>query len=148
KPLKDDKDTLITPAIEKSIKSTPKELIAAIEGKGIAGPQRTKIDVESAFVRLLDDYKGGRLEQTFDHLEVNNNDRPRFASALAAAASKITLPSAVIRRAPNVSAHKQQKLYERLRTTIATMPRNIGESMHRTVPTRVYLNSAMNLFWG
>lgn len=142
KPLTEPKDTNITPAIEKSIKSAPNDLIAAIEGKGISGTQRKRMDVESAFVRLLDDYRSRRLERTFEQLEVSDTDRSILTSALGQAAALISLPSAVLRRTHSVSAHKQQKLYSRLRAAILANPNNID----RLIPLHPRERNAFNSY--
>ena len=97
KPLMEAKDADITPGIEKSIKSTTSELIAAIDGKGFSGPQRTKINIESAFVRLYDDYKSGQLEKTFQQLDVDDETKLSVRSALERAGTQITLPAFVLK---------------------------------------------------
>jgi hypothetical protein len=72
-------------------------------------------------VRLYTDFKNGELAQTFQRigLEVGNVQSVLLETALSDVGDQVTLPAAIIRRTPNISAHKQQWLYDRLRAKVA-----------------------------
>ncbi|MFA1624083.1 hypothetical protein ACDY96_14960 [Rhizobium mongolense] len=87
-------------------------------------------DLETIFVRLYTDFKGGALNQTFERagLVAGDTQSGLLEAALASAGEKLTLPAAVLRRTPNISAHKQQRLYDRLSAKIA-----LGADVARTL---------------
>jgi hypothetical protein len=123
KPLKGPKNAIIVPAIETSINEHQARLINVIAG---APPERRTDDssLETTFVRLYTDFKGGSLTQTFQRIGIGNDDANsvQLKAALADAGKHLTLPAAVIRRSPNISAHKQQRLYARLNEKVLQGP--------------------------
>lgn len=120
KPLEGPKDAIITPAIEISLTDHHDQLMTVIAGTPSAG-RSDETDLETTFVRLYTDFKGGDLSQTFERAGVAAGDAQSdlLEAALAAASEKLTLPAAVIRRTPNISAHKQQRLYDRISAKVA-----------------------------
>ena len=123
KPLDGPKDAIITPAIETSLHDHHDQLMTVIAGAPSAA-LRNETDLETTFVRLYTDFKGGDLSQTFERAGVSagNVQSGLLEAALAAAGEKLTLPAAVIRRTPNISAHKQQRLYDRISAKVAQGP--------------------------
>lgn len=123
KPLAGPKNSLVTPAIETSLNKHHDQLMNVIAGAPTAG-RSDETDLETVFVRLYTDFKGGDLNQTFERagLAVGDVQSSLLAAALGSASEKLTLPAAVLRRTPNISAHKQQCLYERLSSKIALGP--------------------------
>ncbi|CDX20220.1 DEAD/DEAH box helicase domain protein [Mesorhizobium plurifarium] len=120
KPLHGPKDSIVTPAIESSLNEHHDQLLTVISGS----PRTSKsdnTDLETTFVRLYTDFKGGDLNQTFERAGIAPGDIQSglVEAALAAASDKLTLPTAVLRRTPSISAHKQQRLYDRLNAKIA-----------------------------
>jgi replicative superfamily II helicase len=122
RPLKGPKEADIAPAIEKSIKHSPEELLNIIQAKGINASKSKKVELESAFVRLFTDYKTGLLDGTLERLNLTNDERRDIKQNLAAVAELITLPPELLKRSHNVSAHRQQKLYQRLKEKLASNP--------------------------
>lgn len=120
KPLDGPKDAIITPAIESSLSEHHDQLMTVIAGAPTAS-RSDETDLETTFVRLYTDFKGGNLSQTFERAGVAAGDVQSglLEAALAAAGEKLTLPAAVIRRTPNISAHKQQRLYDRINAKVA-----------------------------
>lgn len=120
KPLEGPKDAIVTPAIESSLNEYHDQLLTVIAGTQGTG-RSDATDLETTFVRLYTDFKGGDLNQTFERAGIAKDDSQSslLASALASASEKLTLPAAVLRRTPNISAHKQQQLYDRLSKKIA-----------------------------
>lgn len=120
KPLNGPKDSVVTPAIESSLNEHHDQLMTVIAGIPTAG-RSDETDLETIFVRLYTDFKGGDLNQTFERagLVVGDIQSGLLETALASASEKLTLPAAVLRRTPNISAHKQQRLYELLSAKIA-----------------------------
>ncbi|ESX08521.1 hypothetical protein X768_22520 [Mesorhizobium sp. LSJC265A00] len=120
KPLDGPKDSVVTPAIESSLNEHHDQLMTVISGAPTTS-RSDETDLETTFVRLYTDFKGGHLNQTFERAGVQPDDiqSSLVEAALAAASKKLTLPAAVLRRSPNISAHKQQRLYDRLNAKIA-----------------------------
>ncbi|MER9657887.1 DEAD/DEAH box helicase [Mesorhizobium sp. M0152] len=120
KPLDGPKDSVIVPAIESSLNEHHDQLMTVISGAPTTS-RSDETDLETTFVRLYTDFKGGDLDQTFERAGVAPADirSGLVEAALAAASDKLTLPAAILRRTPNISAHKQQRLYDRLNAKIA-----------------------------
>jgi hypothetical protein len=129
KPLDGPKDSVVTPAIESSLTEHHDQLMTVIAGVPTAG-RSDETDLETTFVRLYTDFKGGHLNQTFERAGLATGDIQSglLEAALASASEKLTLPAAVLRRTPNISAHKQQRLYDRLSAKIA-----LGADVARTL---------------
>jgi hypothetical protein len=123
KPLDGPKDSVVTPAIESSLNEHHDQLMTVIAGAPTA-VRSNETDLETTFVRLYTDYKEGNLAQTFERAGVAAGDSQsgQLVTALATASEKLTLPAAILRRTPNISAHKQQSLYDRLNAKIALGP--------------------------
>jgi hypothetical protein len=79
---------------------------------------RNSTDLESTFVRLMYDQKLGRLSKIFARLNLSDEGGAKIRSALDSAAADISLPPGVIRRTPSISAHKQERLYQRLKQEV------------------------------
>lgn len=129
KPLDGPKDSVVTPAIESSLSKHHDQLMTVIAGAPTGG-RKDETDLETTFVRLYTDFKGGDLYQTFERAGIAAGDAQSgiLEAALAAASEKLTLPAAVLRRTPNISAHKQQRLYDRLSAKIT-----LGADVARTL---------------
>lgn len=129
KPLDGPKDAIVTPAIESSLNKHHDQLMTVIAGASTPG-RSDETDLETTFVRLYTDFKGGDLNQTFERagLAVGDSQSGLLEAALASASEEITLPAAVLRRTPNISAHKQQRLYDRLSAKVA-----LGADVARTL---------------
>lgn len=123
KPLDGPKDSVVTPAIQSSLNEHHDQLMTVIAGTPTVG-RSDQTDLETTFVRLYTDFKGGDLNQTFERARIASDDgqSDRLEAALVAASEKLTLPAAVLRRTPNISAHKQQRLYDRLNEKVAQGP--------------------------
>ncbi|MDZ7926457.1 MAG: DEAD/DEAH box helicase [Agrobacterium sp.] len=129
KPLDGPKDSVVTPAIESSLSNHHDQLMNVIAGAPTA-VRSVETDLETTFVRLYADFKGGALNQTFERagLSAGDTQSSLLEAALTSASEKLTLPAAVLRRTPNISAHKQQRLYDRLSAKIA-----LGADVARTL---------------
>ena len=123
RPLSGPKDANIIPAIETAIKLRHRDLIDTIQTDERKQLRKQQIDLDTAFVRLFIDLKQGLLTRTLQRAGINANDVHDVRSALETAAKSITLPAHVLRQTPNVSAHKQQQLYLRLRIEIESNPK-------------------------
>jgi superfamily II DNA/RNA helicase len=119
KPLDGPKDSVIVPAMETSIKEHEPQLLSLIGGN-----ERTTggdgIDLETTFVRLYSDHKLGGLTTTLERIGVSPASKQAMAisEALTSADLVVNLPAQLLRQSPNISAHKQQTLYDRLKSTI------------------------------
>lgn len=133
-PLKAPKDADVTPAIEKTIKNSTDALLSVIQGKSVIGTKNKRIELETAFVRLFADMKGGKLHDTLARLNLSKVEKDRLEKELKSAQDLISLPSDVLTRTQNVSAHRQQKLYNRLRREIEADPDKV-EALSPVHPT-------------
>lgn len=121
KPLAGPKDSVIVPAIQTTVVEDGPNLVSVITDAAVEkGADEDAL--ETAFVRLYSDHKKGELEATMKKLGVTAETEQfsTIASALKQAEQKVSLPADIIKRTPNVSAHKQQRLFDHLRATIAT----------------------------
>ncbi len=115
KPLTQPRNAVIVPAIDKGVLRTNK-LILTI---GRSGPAPDDPDMEAVFVSLLGDHRDGSLSATLERISTDHMlDQSRtsaVSAAISMAARIVTLPQQVLRRSPDISAHKQQRLYDRLK---------------------------------
>jgi len=114
KPVRASKDLDVTPAIENSIKLSRSHLLSVMQGKATPGSKSKKIELETAFVRLFADHKEGKLGNTFSKLQLIDSEKEEMERQLREAEGRISLPQDILRRNHNVSAHKQQKLFDRI----------------------------------
>jgi len=120
KPLDGPRDAVIVPAIEANVREQNDELVNVIRDVN-SGRQIDKANLESTFVRLYSDFHQGRLTATLDRIGVASNTlmATAISESLVVASASISLPTSVIRNTPNISAHKQQRLFHELSTIIA-----------------------------
>jgi len=127
-PLRQPRQVEIAPAIEAGIAYRPQALLRAIEQTTVRDD-----DLEAMFVRLLDDYSAGRLEHRLLQMQdgglVTHEMASDVLNAVASASKRITLSPAVIRRSPNISAHKQQRLYDILVRYFTSTPQKAAERL-------------------
>jgi hypothetical protein len=118
KPLEGSKDSVIVPAIESSVRDHEAQLVTVINDQA-AGGRKDQADLETVFVRLYSDLKRGQFATTMERIGFLAGDTQitLLSDALNAADLLVTLPSELIRLTPNISAHKQQRLFDRLKTT-------------------------------
>ncbi len=104
----------ITPAIEGTIHKRADELKAVIINDQEDATTKGDIGLETIFVRLLADFKRGRIGPTLDRAKIARSAplRSQLEQALAAADKVITLPVDVLNASPTISAHRQQRLYD------------------------------------
>ncbi len=114
KPLDQPKDSVIVPALEAGVVDRLDDLVATMQDDQ---SYRRDDDLETMFVRLLDDHSRGELPTTLARLTtagVPDASTERVREALDTAASVLTLPVEVVRQSPNLSPHRQQSLYAAL----------------------------------
>ncbi|WBU31733.1 DEAD/DEAH box helicase [Rhodopseudomonas palustris] len=118
KPLSGPKSAIVVPAIEFSIREREPQLIDVI--RGTQRIIRDDPELETTFGRLFHDMKQGALQSTLDRVGFNNRSTQAEAllSALAAAAESVTVPPTILQKTPSISAHKQQRLFDRLLTVL------------------------------
>lgn len=114
KPLTQERESDIVPAIESGMLAKREQLLTVI-----AQAEGRDNELEAVFVRLLDDLTGGSLPIVLERLRdghgVLASQLDRLKGALEEAATKVTLPRHVLRKSANISAHRQQRLYNILR---------------------------------
>lgn len=116
KPLDAPKDSVVIPAIESIVKTRNSQLISVIHDQPDPSAKDT-LNLETAFVRLYSDLGRGTLQSTFDRIGLPNGVST-IQEALEDAAMKVSLPPALIRQTPNVSAHKQQRLFNLIKERV------------------------------
>lgn len=120
KPLDGPKGAVVVPAIETSVRDNTDHLLEVIADVETS-KRGDKPELESTFVRLFSDMRSGELANTLSRVGVNagTTSYQNLSQALATADSMVALPAEVVRRTPNVSAHKQQRLFDLLEDRIA-----------------------------
>ncbi|MBX9802040.1 MAG: DEAD/DEAH box helicase [Caulobacteraceae bacterium] len=120
KPLDGPKDSIVVPAIETSINEHQDRLMTVISGSSPAA-RGDDANLETTFLRLYTDFKNGDLGQTFERIgvEADSAQSALLSAALLDAGARVTIPAEVLRRTPNVSAHKQQRIFDKLNARIA-----------------------------
>jgi hypothetical protein len=118
-PLQGPKDAVITPAIESTLRDSQAQLISVMRNQAQPG-RGDDPALETAFGRLYAHFKRGQLNGTLARAGIGEGAAAtEFSNALAAADKQITLAPEVIRLSPNISAHKQERLFGTLQTEIA-----------------------------
>lgn len=120
KPLEGPRDAVVVPAIETAIRERQAELVNVIANQqGVR--RRDDPALETAFGRLYSDHKSGDLAATFSRVGIGPEGQAVTAivNALELADEAISIPPEVIRLTPNISAHKQQIMFNRLQAEIA-----------------------------
>lgn len=116
KPIAQERDALVVPAIEAGLIQHRRELLRLVERP--TGQRSDNSDLEAVFARLLDEHSEGRLAQLLARvpgLEADSSASADLQRAVSSAAANITLSQLVLRTSPNISPHKQQDLYRVLR---------------------------------
>ena len=114
-PLEGPKDAVIVSAIESDIKQRDSGLLDVI--RNVSSPATSNAsDLEATFVRLYVHLMHGSLPSAFERVGITPGSETAAAirGALEAASTEVRLPPSVILRTPNVSVHKQQKLFDRI----------------------------------
>lgn len=126
KPLSGPQDIQVASAIETAIKTRGADLISTIEADDRKLVRKKQIDLDAAFVRLFADLKEGTLSRTFQRAGVQGSSARAIKAALDRASKHIVVPASILRRTPNVSAHKQQQLYFRIEELVKSKPEAVS----------------------
>jgi len=120
RPLGGPRDAPVDSAIRRSVADRTADLLATIDNTSTRR-SRDVIDLEAAFMRLFTDFKREALSDTLSRigLDESRHERVQLVEALTGASEVISLPIEVLEKTPNVSPHRQQKLYDRLAAHIA-----------------------------
>lgn len=112
-PLSGPRLTNIVPAIEQTIKSRSADLETVISGNSTEGIS-SQSELDTTFVRLLTDYKKGRIASTLDRADIHSAgpQRIQLVQILASADSVVTLPAEVLSISSTISPHRQQQLFD------------------------------------
>jgi len=120
KPLDQSRDSEIVPALEAGFVERLDDLVATMRDDQSG---RRDGDLETLFVRLLDDYARGELPTTLARLVtagVPDASTDRVRKEVDDAVSVLTLPVEVVRQSPNLSPHRQQSLHATLLSAAGT----------------------------
>ena len=111
KPLSGPKAATIVPAMQSSIEVDSEDLISVIRDVPLT-KRGERTDLETTFGRLLNDMSVDKLDGTLSRSRIDPNSEGAVAvkAAIVEAKYSITVPDEVLKRTPNVSAHKQQRL--------------------------------------
>jgi superfamily II DNA/RNA helicase len=130
KPLSGPRLSPIVPAMQQAIHLRGSDLNAVIDDDS-AAQISARSELETAFVRLLSDYKSGRIATTLDRSYPSPSpaSRQQLENALSLAAERISLPATILRLSPTISAHRQQELYSYLTSAIDSGSRNAARGL-------------------
>lgn len=137
KPLSSPRNATIGSAIGRNISIHHQDLIDVVLDKSTKRGKGA-IDLEATFMRLFTDLKRHSLSSTLDRVGLAEDapERTVLVDALQSAQEHITVPIDVLNRSANISAHRQQRLYNRLRehikaggrrATVALLPKHPRE---------------------
>ncbi|MBW3569498.1 MAG: DEAD/DEAH box helicase [Gemmatimonadetes bacterium] len=117
-PLEGDKQQSVTSALTDAITTRGEELVRFIEDRGHSSGRSQAL--ENTFVKALNDYRKGDLQQMFNKMGLpdDSNLRIRIEGALADAAGGIDVPAWITERNINVSVFRQQEMFDYLRKRI------------------------------
>nr|WP_294564957.1 DEAD/DEAH box helicase [uncultured Rhodopila sp.] len=116
KPLDQARDSEIVPALEAGICERLDDLVATMRNEDGDRPASNG-DLETLFVRLLDDHARGELQTTLARLSiagVADATTRQIHDTVDSAATTLTLPVQVVRQSPTLSPHRQELLYASL----------------------------------
>lgn len=118
-PLDGPKDSVVVPAIESSVRNREQQLVTVITDQA-ATARRDQLDLETTFGRLYSDHKRGTLPTTLGRIGISRDapEAKALTDALTAAETMVSIPAEILRRTPNISAHKQQRLFNHLQAII------------------------------
>ncbi|WP_375380179.1 DEAD/DEAH box helicase [uncultured Sphingomonas sp.] len=113
KPLEQETDADIVPAVEGGVlRSAP--LLQIINR--LTSGNADEPDLEAVFVQLLGKFRDGTLPSALERIQADRALPPQSAAtletALRQASEDVQLPQHVLQRSPDISAHKQQMLYD------------------------------------
>ncbi|WP_164935484.1 DEAD/DEAH box helicase [Bradyrhizobium guangzhouense] len=119
----------IVPAMQQAIDLRGSDLAAVIDDTSTATIS-ARAELDTAFVRLLSDYKSGRIALTLDrsYSSPSPASRQQIENALSVADKRITLPAKLLRLSPTISAHRQQDLHDRLASAMASGSRSAARN--------------------
>ena len=122
KPLDHARDNEIVPALQGGVTQRLEDLVATMADED-GDSRKPDGDLETLFIRLLDDHSRGELSTTLSRLNaagVPSASTERVQLAIDEVVEVLTLPVEVVRQSPNLSPHRQQALHAALRTAAGT----------------------------
>jgi superfamily II DNA/RNA helicase len=128
-PLSGPRLSTIVPAMQQAIDLRSSDLNAVIDDSSTVAIS-ARGELETAFVRLLSDYKSGRIAATLDrsYPSPNAGSRQLLEIALSNADKRISLSGQILRLSPTISAHRQQELYDILATALASGSKSVARN--------------------
>lgn len=116
KPLDQERDSEIVPALQDGVTQRLEDLVATMADED-GDDRKPDGDLETLFIRLLDDHSRGELPTTLSRLTdagVPSASTERVQAALDEVIEVLTLPVEVVRQSPNLSPYRQQSLHAAL----------------------------------
>lgn len=110
------------PALQEGVTQRLEDLVATMADED-GDSRKPDGDLETLFIRLLDDHSRGELSTTLSRLNaagVPSASTERVQLAIDEVVEVLTLPVEVVRQSPNLSPHRQQALHAALRTAAGT----------------------------
>lgn len=115
-PLAEPRDVALVPALDGGVVRASR-LLSTIAGPINPSPDQTSFD--AVFISLLGDHRDGTLRATLDRISRDHGvESPRvdaIQAAISTASGVVRLPQGVLRQSPDISAHRQQLLYNQLK---------------------------------
>jgi hypothetical protein len=145
-PLEGEKQQKVTSALTDAVTTRGEELIRFIEDRGHSSGASQAL--ENSFVKAINDYRRGRLDQTFGKIGLPEDSdlRRRLEGALALAAEAIDVPTWITERNINVSVFRQQEMFDYLRKRIVEIGPTELIPVHPLRPWDEALASLLRVF--
>lgn len=114
-PIRGEKLIEVKPSLWSHICRDTDQLLTFIQDQGHSSGRDTGI--ENSFMKLFNDYKNGKLDQTLDRYktDLKNKDRKKIYKAIEFADSEIDVPEDIAEGNPNISIFRQQEMLNYLR---------------------------------
>lgn len=110
-PLSGPKDEPIRPSLETALTETSAEFLEYVAA--VDRPSGDNPNFEAAFSKLLRDLRSGQLDETLDRLSgLSPHLRGEIETALQAVDEVINLEAETLSASPQISAYRQQQLYD------------------------------------
>ncbi|WP_149496619.1 DEAD/DEAH box helicase [Roseiconus lacunae] len=122
KPISADREREVVPALERTVKTVDSRLVDFIEDR--EHPSGTSPAAESAFTKLFNDYRSGKLSKTLDKVFASDDatSADELENTLSRCVKSINVPVEITERNISISPYRQQQMLDYLRKRMNEKP--------------------------